>query len=122
VFSEMEYPHWMMVAGAWLVVAGFIGLGFSWYMNRAPPDRVLPSPRALAEDNLQPAAAPNPSVEEEEMSARHSSAELWKPEDDDRLRALSTFIESSSEIGRLLHRSPSAVRKRASLLGITVQD
>jgi hypothetical protein len=22
VFSEMEYPHWMMVAGAWLVVAG----------------------------------------------------------------------------------------------------
>ena len=122
MFSEMEYPHWMMVAGAWLVVAGFIGLGFSWYMNRAPPDRVLPSPRALtAEDNLQPAAAPNPSVEEEEMSARHSSAELWKPEDDDRLRALSTFIESSSEIGRLLHRSPSAVRKRASLLGITVQ-
>jgi hypothetical protein len=58
VFSEMEYPHWMMVAGACLVVAGFIGLGISWYMNRAP-----------AEDNLQPAAAPNRSVEEEEMSA-----------------------------------------------------
>jgi hypothetical protein len=110
VFSEMEYPHWMMVAGAWLVVAGFIGLGFSWYMNRAP-----------AEDNLQPAAAPNPSVEEEEMSARHSSAGLWKPEEDDRLRALAALGESSFEIGRLLHRSPSAVRKRASLLGITVQ-
>src|SRR6266481_5132341 len=88
VFSEMEYPHWMMVAGAWLVVAGFIGLGFSWYMNRAP-----------AEDNLQPAAAPNPFVEEEEMSARHSSAELWKPELDDRLRALSALGLSSSEIG-----------------------
>ncbi len=111
MFSEMEYPHWMMVAGAWLVVAGFIGLGFSWYMNRAP-----------AEDNLQPAAAPNPFVEEEEMSARHSSAELWKPELDDRLRALSALGLSSSEIGRLLHRSPSAVRKRASLLGRTVQD
>ena len=112
MFSEMEYPHWMMVAGAWLVVAGFIGLGFSRYMNRAP-----------AEDNLHPAAAPNSSVEEEEMSARHSSAELWKPEDDDRLRALSALGPpvSSSEIGRLLHRSPSAVRKRASLLGITVQ-
>ena len=63
--SEMEYPHWLMVAGAWLVVAGFIGLGFSRYMNRAP-----------AEDNLQPAAAPNSSVEEEEISARHSSAGL----------------------------------------------
>ena len=116
--SEMEYPHWLMVAGAWLVVAGFIGLGFSRYMNRAP-----------AEDNLHPAAPPPNSTvagraEGEEMSARHSSAELWKPEDDDRLRALSALGPpvSSSEIGRLLHRSPSAVRKRASLLGITVQD
>ena len=109
--SEMEYPHWLMVAGASLVVAGFIGLGLSRYMNRAP-----------AEDNLQPAAAPNPSVEEEEMSARHSSAGLWKPADDDQLRDMAAFGSSSSEIGRLLHRSPSAVRKRASLLGITVQD
>src|SRR6476659_2629991 len=80
VLSEMEYPHWMMVAGACLVVAGFIGLGFSRYMNRAP-----------AEDNLHPAAPPPNSTvagraEGEEMSARHSSAELWKPEDDDRLR------------------------------------
>src|SRR6478609_2680773 len=105
--SEMEYPHWLIVAGAWLVVAGFIGLGFSRYMNRE-----------AAEDNLHPAGPPNSSVEEEEMSARHSSAELWKPEDDDRLRALSALGPpvSSSEIGRLLHRSPSAVRKRASLL------
>ena len=44
MFSEMEYPHWMMVAGAWLV-AGFRGLGFSRYMNRAS-----------AEDNLAPGA------------------------------------------------------------------
>ena len=109
MFSEMEYPHWMMVAGAWLVVAGFIGLGFSWYMNRAP-----------AEENLHP-AAPNSSVEGEEMSARHSSAGLWKPEEDDQLRALAASGERSFEIGRLLHHSPSAVRKRASLLGITVQ-
>ena len=49
--SAMEYPHWMMVAGAVLVVAGFIGLGFSRYMNRAP-----------AEDSLHPAAPTNPSV------------------------------------------------------------
>ena len=115
VFSEMEYPHWMMVAGAWLVVAGFIGLWISRNRNLEP-----------AEDNLHPAAPPNSSVagtaEGEEMSARHSSAGLWKPEEDDRLRALAALGESSFEIGRLLHRSPSAVRKRASLLGITVQD
>ena len=113
MFSEMEYPHWMMVVGAVLMVLGFIGLGFSRNRNLEP-----------TEDNLHPAAPPNSSIAgkaEEEMSARHSSAELWKPEDDDRLRALSALGESSSEIGRLLHRSPSDIRKRASLLGITVQ-
>jgi hypothetical protein len=40
--SEMEYPHWLMVAGVWLVVAGFIGLGFSRYMNREPTEDNLP--------------------------------------------------------------------------------
>ena len=106
--SEMEYPHWLMVAGALLVVAGFLGLGFSWYMNRA------------AEDNLHPEAPSNSSVEEEE-SARGSSAALWKPADDDQLREMAALGKGPSEIARLLHRSPSAVRKRASLLGITVQ-
>jgi hypothetical protein len=37
--SEMEYPHWLMIAGAWLVVAGFTGLGFSRYMNRESATR-----------------------------------------------------------------------------------
>src|SRR5712691_2286919 len=114
ILTEMEYPHWMMVAGAWLVVAGFIGLGFSWYMNRAP-----------AEDNLPPAAPPDSpgagTAKGEEMSAGHSSAGLWKPADDDQLREMAASGKSPSEIARLLHRSPSAVRKRASLLGITVQ-
>jgi hypothetical protein len=72
----MEYPHWMIVTGALLVVSGFMGLGFSWYMNRAP-----------AEDNLHPEAPSNSSVEEEE-SARGSSAALWKPADDDQLREM----------------------------------
>ena len=110
-FSEMEYPHWMMVAGAVLVVAGFIGLGFSRYMNRAP-----------VEDNLHPAAAPNSSVKEEEITARHSSAGLWKPADDDQLREMAASGWGPFEIARLLRRSPSAVRRRASFLGITVQD
>jgi hypothetical protein len=109
--SEMEYPHWLMIAGAWLVVAGFIGLGFSRYMNRES-----------AEDKLHPAPPSNSSVEEEEMSARRSSAGLWKPADDDQLREMAASGKDPSDIARLLHRSPSAVRKRASLLGITVQD
>src|SRR6266436_2326713 len=110
----MEYPHWMMVAGAVLVMVGFIGLGFSRKRNLEP-----------AEDNLHPAAPPNSSVagraEGEEMSARHSSAGLWKPEDDDQLREMAASGKGPSEIARLLHHSPSAVSKRASFLGITVQ-
>ena len=119
------------------MVLGFIGLGFSRNRNLEPTEdnlqkeigvshETVRKARGSIVNELTTAAPPNSSVagkaEEEEMSARHSSAELWKPEDDDRLRALSTFIESPSEIGRLLHRSPSAVRKRASLLGLTVQD
>jgi hypothetical protein len=61
VFSEMEYPDWMMVAGAWLVVAGFIGLGFSRYMNRAP-----------AEDNLHPEPPSNSSA------YRNLEAAFWR--------------------------------------------
>ena len=91
--SEMEYPHWLMIAGAWLVVAGFIGLGFSRYMNRAP-----------AEDNLHPAAPPPNSTvagraEGEEMSARHSSAGLWKPADDDQLREMAASGKGPSAHG-----------------------
>jgi drug/metabolite transporter (DMT)-like permease len=36
--SEMEYPHWLMVAGAALVVLGFIGFAFSQNKNGATVD------------------------------------------------------------------------------------
>jgi hypothetical protein len=58
----------------------------------------------------------DPGAEGEEMSARHLSAGLWTLEEDDQLRALAASGESSSKVGRLLNRSPSAVRKRASLI------
>jgi hypothetical protein len=45
------------------------------------------------------------------MSAGNSSARLWKPADDDQSREMAASGKSPSEIGRLLHRSPSAVRK-----------
>ena len=98
-----------MVAGAVLVVVGFVALGFSLNRNLEQ-----------TEDNVHP-APPNSSVAGEEMSARPFERRLWKPSDDDQLRDMTAYGRSSSEIGRLLHRSPSAVRKRASLLGIKVQ-
>ncbi len=33
-FDTMEYPHWLMVAGAILVVLGFIGFAFRKNRNR----------------------------------------------------------------------------------------
>jgi hypothetical protein len=36
MLSAMEYPHWLMVAGAFLVAAGFIGL--SRNRNRGSDD------------------------------------------------------------------------------------
>jgi hypothetical protein len=43
----MEYPHWLMVAGAVLVVVGLIGLAFR--KNNAEP----------VEDNAAPTDEPN---------------------------------------------------------------
>ena len=34
----MEYPHWLMVAGAVLVVFGFIGFAFRQDKNVVEPD------------------------------------------------------------------------------------
>ena len=46
MLSEMQYPHWLMVAGAVLVVLGFVGVAIR--KNNAQP----------AEDNLEQKAAP----------------------------------------------------------------
>jgi hypothetical protein len=39
---DWEYPHWMMMAGAILVAAGFIGLAFHRNRNGEPPDHEPP--------------------------------------------------------------------------------
>jgi hypothetical protein len=38
MLSAMQYPHWLMVAGAALVVLGFIGFAFSQNKNGATVD------------------------------------------------------------------------------------
>ncbi len=40
---DWEYPHWMMMAGAILVAAGFIGLAFRRNRN-GPIKKLLRSP------------------------------------------------------------------------------
>lgn len=115
MLSEIEYSHWIMLAGVLLLVAGFIGLRFS------RPTR--PEPAA---DNLEPAAPPNSSVvglanQGKETSVHESGARQWKQADDDQLREMAASGDGPFQIARLLHRSPSAIRKRASLLGITIQ-
>jgi hypothetical protein len=51
MLSAMEYPHWLMVAGAVLVVLGFVGFAFRQNRN-AKPD----------EDNLKQ-ATPSESIQ-----------------------------------------------------------
>jgi len=34
--SAMEYPHWLIIAGAVMVVIGFIGFAFSRNRNLKP--------------------------------------------------------------------------------------
>ena len=38
MLSGIQYPHWLMVAGAALVVLGFIGFAFSQNRNGATVD------------------------------------------------------------------------------------
>ena len=62
MLSGMQYPHWLMVAGALLVVIGFIG--FAFRKNNAALDNldleqtspvVEPSPALLSRDAEQKA-------------------------------------------------------------------
>ena len=48
----MEYPHWLMVAGAVLVVVGFIGLAFR--KNNAEPAENNLKQEAAAHDETNP--------------------------------------------------------------------
>jgi hypothetical protein len=61
MLSAMEYPHWLMVAGAVLVVLGFVGFIFHKSKNPEP-----------AEDNNLKQAAPEPiqAALEAEMKAK----------------------------------------------------
>jgi hypothetical protein len=61
MLSAMQYPHWLMVVGAALVVVGFVGFAFRKNRN-AEPD----------EDNLKQ-ATPSESIQaalEAEMKAK----------------------------------------------------
>jgi hypothetical protein len=37
MLSAMEYPHWLMIAGAVLVAFGFVGFAFSQNKNEGEP-------------------------------------------------------------------------------------
>jgi hypothetical protein len=54
----MEYPHWLMVAGAVLMVFGFVGIAF--LKNNAEP----------AEDNLEQEVATPPPQKRAQLRSR----------------------------------------------------
>ena len=52
--SAMEYPHWMMMAGAILVAAGFIGLAFHRNRNVETDQKNPGRERAKSYDTPEP--------------------------------------------------------------------
>ena len=49
---DWEYPHWMMLAGAILVAAGFLGLAFHRNRNGRPDDHEPPAAMASGRPRL----------------------------------------------------------------------
>jgi hypothetical protein len=54
---DWEYPHWMMMAGAILVAAGFIGLAF--HRNRT----VETDQKKLGRERAKPSNIPEPKTD-----------------------------------------------------------
>lgn len=49
MLAAMEYPHWMIVAGALFIVLGFIG--FAFHRNRKPePEDEPPAKKQVPQD------------------------------------------------------------------------
>ena len=64
MLSAMEYPHWLMIAGAVLVVVGFIGFAF----HKKPDENPLGQATTL--DPIQ--AALEAEMKTREMSNRNA--------------------------------------------------
>ena len=74
MLSAMEYPHWLMVAGAVLVAFGFVGVVF--LKNNAKP---------VEDDNLEKEVAP--SGERAQLGSRLTKGPEEFREDRDRPKA-----------------------------------
>jgi len=63
MLSAMEYPHWLMVAGAVLVVAGFIGLAFRQNRTVEPDHQPTENEgeQEMTERKPEPSRPPFPS-------------------------------------------------------------
>ena len=66
MFSAMEYPHWLMVAGAILVAAGFIGLAFHRNRNVETDQKKLGRERPTPSNIPEPEGDDLPEDEEPE--------------------------------------------------------
>ena len=66
MLSTLEYPHWMMIAGGFLVVLGF--LGFAFRMNNSAQSDREPAPD-------EPMASPNEDAVQTDATGTTSSAQ-----------------------------------------------
>jgi hypothetical protein len=62
VLSDVQYPHWLMVAGALLVLLGFVGLAFR--KSSAEPDQEVVPPEERAQLSSRPTGRPPEFLED----------------------------------------------------------
>ena len=80
----MDYPHWLMIAGAVLVAFGFVGFAFSQNKNEGESRERLNAPNKTAR-----------SAEEVANLAEQESRQVTPTE---RLKAMREYVSAAGEL------------------------
>jgi hypothetical protein len=82
----MEYPHWLMIAGAVLVAFGFVGFAFSQNKNKG--------------ESREPLDARNETARSAEEVANLAEQESRRGTPSERLEAMRQFASASADSQR----------------------
>ncbi|WP_342737165.1 hypothetical protein [Bradyrhizobium sp. B117] len=69
ILSDMRYPHWLMVAGALLVIVGLIG----WLISRRQMEAAQDDPDGQPSQEARPQMPPLPDLLDTRPKNRHPS-------------------------------------------------
>jgi hypothetical protein len=79
-FSSMEYPHWLIVAGAVLLVLGFVGIALRQRGNEADDDMVSEHEQGWSESETELAQA---QAADRQVELKERKRDRWANNDRD---------------------------------------